>query len=61
VTFNNGPIEKQQWQRVKAKIIERFGTVRRAARVLKCHPNAIRYSIEGRCPKVAKRLEKALL
>lgn len=61
MSFHNGAIEKQRWQRVKAKIIARFGTIRAAASVIHCHPNAIRYANAGRCPRVAERLKKALL
>jgi hypothetical protein len=60
VTVHNGTIEKQKWVKVKARIIARFGTVRQAASIVQCHPNALRYTVSGRCPRVAKRLQKAL-
>lgn len=50
--------EKEMWIAVKGKLISRFGTIKDAAAVLGCHPNAIRLSVQGKCPSVAKRLKK---
>lgn len=60
MTVHNGHIERQNWRRVKGKIIARFGTVEAAARIIGCHPNAIRYAVRGLCPRVKAKLKEAL-
>ncbi len=53
-------MERKKWIQVKAKLILKFGTVKRAASFLDCHPNALRYSVAGKCPRVAFRLNASL-
>jgi len=60
VTVNNISNKHRKWRKVKIRVIERFGTIRAAAKELKCHPNAIRYSTEGKCPNVQRKLEEIL-
>lgn len=60
MTSHNKTSEKELWQAVKAKLIARFGTVKKAAAIVKCHPNALRYTASGKCPRVAKRLDEKL-
>jgi hypothetical protein len=53
-------VKPTPWLQVKAKIILRYGSVSGAAGALKCTTSAIRYAVEGKCPKVWERLQKAL-
>ena len=48
------------WIQIKAKILLRFGSINKAAQSLDCTTAAIRYSVDGKCPKVWERLQKAL-
>lgn len=59
MTIHNGQISPG-WRKVKAKVIERFGTVEAAAVKLNCHPNSVRNAAEGRSPGILKKLLKLL-
>ena len=48
------------WLQIKAKIILRYGSVSKAAHAMECTTSAIRYAVDGKCPKVWIRLQKAL-
>jgi hypothetical protein len=54
------PTKPQAWREVKAKIILRFGSIGAAARALQCSDEAIRLTVQGKCPNVKRRLEAAL-
>jgi hypothetical protein len=58
VICHNETREKQNWIKVKAKVISRFGTVKAAASQIGCHPNAIRYAAANKCPKVKAKLQQ---
>ena len=49
-----------RWNQVKAKIVLRFGTVTACARHIGCSDEAIRLSVKGKCPQVARKLKLAL-
>lgn len=50
--------EKENWIQVKAKLIARFGQVRKAALYFGCHPGALRAAVVGQCPRLAERMRK---
>ena len=58
--MQNDRMKTQDWRNVKAKITVRFGTITACARHLKCSDEAIRQAVNGKCPGVATKLEKAL-
>jgi hypothetical protein len=61
VTVNTAK-KAPRWNSVKARIIDRYGSILQASRVFECHPNAIRQAASGRCPNVRKKMEaKGLL
>jgi hypothetical protein len=60
VICHNKTIKREKWRRIKAKLIARHGTVKAVAAMIDCHPNAIRYAVEGRCPRVAARLKEVM-
>ncbi len=51
--------KQKQWER-KAKIIAKFGSIAACCRALKCSDEAIRQTLNGKCPGVARKLEAAL-
>jgi hypothetical protein len=60
VQLHNGHRKPNKWRKIKAKIIERFGTIDAAAQYISCHRNSIRHAVDGNCPRVLIRLEEAL-
>jgi hypothetical protein len=52
--------ERQNWWTVKAKLIERYGTLSAAAADLKCHPNSLRSAARGRCPDVLIKINQKI-
>lgn len=60
MTSHNETSEKQKWQIYKANLIARFGTIKAAAAIFDCHPNALRGAATGKCPRVAKRVSRKL-
>jgi hypothetical protein len=58
VTTHNMTMKPEAWHAVKGRIISRHGTISALAALLKHHPNAIRGAVEGRCPKVRRKLQK---
>ncbi|HSI11737.1 MAG TPA: hypothetical protein VK961_06815 [Chthoniobacter sp.] len=50
----------QTWNQVKGKIITKFGTLTAASAAIGASTEAIRLTVKGKCPHVAKRLEAAL-
>ena len=52
--------QRQKWDRVKAKIIVRFGSVTACAAAIGRSDEAIRQAVAGKCPGVAKQLKEAL-
>lgn len=58
--MTNAAKKTQNWRVVKAKIVLRFGTVTACAQALDCSDEAIRMSVQGKCPKVRRKLEAAL-
>ncbi len=49
----------QTWRERKAKIILRYGSIAQCTRELGVSDEAIRLTIKGKCPGVAKKLEAA--
>jgi hypothetical protein len=58
-TENIANSEKSNWIQVKAKIIQHFGRVDKAAAFFGCHRSALRLAVTGQCPQVAEKMKKA--
>lgn len=52
---------KQKWWDLKSKIIAHFGSLKKCAQVLDCSVEALRQTVDGRCPHVARKLEALFL
>jgi hypothetical protein len=51
--------ERQNWWRVKGKIVSKYGSVAAAARQFHCHRNTVRMAASGMCRRVADQMKKA--
>lgn len=52
--------EPQNWPQVKSKIYGRFRTISACAKACDCTEEALRQSVKGKCPNVAKTLADVL-
>lgn len=50
----------QDWFEVKAKIIRRFGSIKACAAAIDVTSEAIRLTVQGKCPHTKKKLEAVL-
>lgn len=54
------PNPSKRWWKVKAEIVGVYGTLSACAADIGCSTESLRQSVEGKCPGVHLRLQKAL-
>lgn len=54
------PHPSHRWWKVKAEIVAVWGTLSACASELKCSPESLRQSVDGKCPGIQRRLHAAL-